>query len=321
MTVPVIKNILQQHPHLHISFVSNAFYAPLFEEMERVSFYPAYLKDKHKGIGGLYRLFTELKKQNKFDAVIDLHNVLRSQVIRNFFKLSGYKVAAIDKGRDGKKKLTRKENKLLQPLRSMHERYADVFRRAGIGVELNKAEPVFNKQSLPAFEFVFSSGKKIIGVAPFAQHIEKMYPIEKMKEVVKAIAVHNNILLFGGGKEEAAELGKWEQEIKNVYAVAGKYSFKEELAIISNLDLMVSMDSANMHLASLYKVRVISIWGATHPFAGFYGWAQDEKNIIQVELYCRPCSVFGNKPCFRGDHACMKLIMEDVIIQKIKALL
>jgi ADP-heptose:LPS heptosyltransferase len=321
MTVPVIKNILQQHPGLHITFVSNAFYAPLFEGMERLRFYPAYLKDKHKGIRGLYRLFSELKKHNKFDAIVDLHNVLRSRVIRNFFKLSGYKISVMDKGRNDKKALTRKENKLLQPLRSMHERYADVFRSVGLAVDLNIAEPVFSKQLLPAFEFIFSSGKKMIGVAPFAQHTEKMYPIEKMKAVVKAIAVHNNILLFGGGKREAAILQEWEYELKNVYAIAGKFSFKEELAIISNLDLMVSMDSANMHLASLYNLPVVSIWGATHPFAGFYGWAQDEKNIVQVELYCRPCSVFGNKPCFRDDHACMKLIMEDVIIQKIKSLL
>jgi hypothetical protein len=66
---------------------------------------------------------------------------------------------------------------------------------------------------------------------------------------------------------------------------------------------------------------VISVWGATHPYAGFYGWAQDTGNIVQIELECRPCSVFGNKPCFRGDHACMEWITPDAIIQKMMALL
>jgi ADP-heptose:LPS heptosyltransferase len=321
MTVPVIKNLLQQHPDLHITVVSNAFFAPLFEELERVHFYPADLKGKHKGIAGLYRLFRELKK-NKFDAVIDLHNVLRSQILRNFFKLAGYKISVIDKGREEKKALARREHKVFHQLASTHQRYADVFRSAGLAVELNTTGPVFTKQVLPvSMQAIFNAGKKLIGVAPFAQHEEKMYPLGKMKEVVKLLANNNTILLFGGGKYESDVLQEWEKEINNVFSIAGKISFKEELATISNLDLMLSMDSANMHLASLYKIPVVSIWGATHPFAGFYGWGQDEKNIVQIDLECRPCSVFGNKPCFRGDHACMQWITTDMITQKIANLL
>jgi ADP-heptose:LPS heptosyltransferase len=113
---------------------------------------------------------------------------------------------------------------------------------------------------------------------------------------------------------------QWEEEIFSVFNVAGKYSFEDELAIISNVDKMVSMDSANMHLASLFNVPVVSIWGATHPFAGFYGWAQEEANIVQTNLECRPCSVFGNKPCYRGDHACMNRIGEAMIVNKIISL-
>jgi ADP-heptose:LPS heptosyltransferase len=321
MTAPVIKNLLQQHPDLHISFVSNAFFAPLFEELERVHFCPADLKGKHKGVAGLYRLFRELKK-NKFDAVIDLHNVLRSQVLRSFFKLTGYKTFIIDKGREEKKALARKEHKVFHQLTSTHQRYADVFRKAGLSVELNTAEPVFTKRGLPvSVKSFFNKDKKVIGVAPFAQHKEKMYSLERTKEVVKLLTANNIILLFGGGKYEVDILLEWEKEMANVFSIAGKFSFKEELATISNLDLMLSMDSANMHLASLYKVPVVSIWGATHPFAGFYGWGQDEKNIVQIDLECRPCSVFGNKPCFRGDHACMQWITTDMITQKITDLL
>ena len=79
----------------------------------------------------------------------------------------------------------------------------------------------------------------------------------------------------------------------------------------------VSLDSANMHLASLFGVPVVSVWGATHPFAGFFGWAQPTDNAVQIDLYCRPCSVFGNKPCYRGDHACMQQLPEEKIIEKV----
>ena len=322
MTVPVIKNALEQNPNLQITVVSNAFMQPLFEGLERCYFHPAYLNNKHKGAAGMYRLYKELKAAHQFDTVADFHDVLRSKLLRFFFKLSGIATAFIDKGRQEKKGLTRKENKIFQQLTCTHERYAQVLRTNGIKLVLKNDLPVYSELTVPdALETIFSTGKKIIGIAPFAQHREKMYPLEKMKTVVTLLASQNNtILLFGGGAGEAAILQQWETEIPSVYNMAGKYSFKEELAIISNLHTMVSMDSANMHLASLYAVPVVSVWGATHPFAGFYGWGQRLENIVSVNLSCRPCSVFGNKPCWRGDHACMMQIGEEMVIDKIKSL-
>jgi len=87
---------------------------------------------------------------------------------------------------------------------------------------------------------------------------------------------------------------------------------------MSYLDVMLSMDSANMHLASLVNTEVISIWGQTHPYAGFLGWKQLPVNTIQCEdLACRPCSVYGNKECYRKDFACMNNILPETIINKI----
>ncbi|MBL0358925.1 MAG: glycosyltransferase family 9 protein [Chitinophagaceae bacterium] len=318
MMVPVIKNALDQNPHLQITVVSNAFFAPLFAGLKRCNFHPAQLKTTHQGASGIYELFRELVKQYRFDVVADLHSVLRSSLLRTFFRLSGYQTAVVDKGRKEKTALTRKEHKVFQQLTTTYERYAAVFSKLGIKISLDSSQPVYHKQLLPvSVQPSLQQHKKIIGVAPFAQHKEKMYPIEKMKEVVKTLSAENNVLLFGGGAEESFVLEQWAKEMGTVQNMAGKFSFAEELAIISNLDAMISMDSANMHLASLYNVPVISIWGATHPYAGFYGWAQPASNIVSVELPCRPCSVFGNKPCWRGDHACMEMISEKMILEKI----
>jgi ADP-heptose:LPS heptosyltransferase len=319
MTVPVIKNMLQQNPQVQVTVVSNAFLQPLFVGIERCHFYPAYLKAQHKGIAGIYRLFKELKAAGTFTAIADLHSVLRSSLLKNFFKLSGFKIATVHKGRKEKKQLTRKENKIFKPLTSTHERYASVFRKLGVAVTLNNHSPVFSKQVIPAaIQNLFSADKRVIGAAPFAQHEEKMYTPEKMKAVVQLLTAENNtVLLFGGGEKETALLQQWADEMKGVHNIAGKFSFTDELAIISNISLMVSMDSANMHLASLFGVPVVSVWGATHWYAGFNGWGQDVKNIVQADLYCRPCSVFGNKPCYRGDHACMHLITPQMIAGKV----
>jgi ADP-heptose:LPS heptosyltransferase len=97
-----------------------------------------------------------------------------------------------------------------------------------------------------------------------------------------------------------------------------KHSMADELSLLSHCDLMLTMDSAWMHLASLVGLPVVSVWGATHPFAGFMGWKQSAGNAVQVDLPCRPCSVYGNKPCMRGDYACLNLITPEQIVEKIE---
>ena len=104
----------------------------------------------------------------------------------------------------------------------------------------------------------------------------------------------------------------------NTVNTMGKLNLERELMLISYLDVMLSMDSANMHLASLMGTRCVSIWGSTHPFAGFLGYGQSENDVVQIkDLTCRPCSVFGDKECYRGDWACLEEINIQQIINKI----
>ena len=162
-----------------------------------------------------------------------------------------------------------------------------------------------------------------IGIAPFAAHVGKILPAETIGQVITHLAARTDyrIFLFGGGEREKALMEHWSQGLDNVTSMAGKLKLDGELALMSHLDLMVSMDSANMHLASLVGIPVISIWGATHPAAGFMGWGQEEEHTIQVPLACRPCSIYGNRPCKRGDYACLHSIRAEQIIEKIDMVL
>ena len=310
MTVPVIRLLLQQYPQLEVTMVSTGFVRPLFQEIERLHFVAADLKGEHRGLQGLYRMYKSLRKQNRFNAIADLHNVLRTKILRGFFRFSIQQMAAIDKGRKEKKRLTRQHNKDLQQLPSNFQRYANVFAQLGYPVVLNTGEGIIKKQ-------FHVSNETTIGIAPFALHREKTYPAEQMQEVIRMLSATGacKILLFGG-KADANQLESWAGQFPNVTSVAGKMPFFEELEKIASLQLMVSMDSANMHLASLFGVPVVSIWGGTHPFLGFYGWGQDPSNAIQIDLDCRPSSVFGNKEC-RNHLACMKGISPLVVFEKI----
>lgn len=320
MTVPVLKALLDQHPQLEVTVLSNPMFAPLFKGITRCNFIPVYLKAQHKGVVGLWKLYKELLKGKKIDAVADVHNVLRTAILRKYFLLSDIKNAVIDKGRADKKKLTARHHKALVQLPTSHERYAAVFAELGFTVDLSKPSNAVITKTTPNFlKSILTSGKTLVGIAPFAQHDQKMFPLPKMELLLAELAANNNIqlLFFGGKGAEATKLAMWEQQFKGSINIAGKYSFEEELQLIQQLKVMVSMDSANMHLASVYGIPVVSIWGATHPYAGFYGWQQDPTLIVQLALECRPCSVFGNKKCYRGDFACMNGINTAMILQKL----
>ena len=306
MTVPVVREFLSQNPNVKITYVSRKKFEPLFSEISNLDFFSADLEEKHKGIFGLYQLYRELKSKN-FDAIADLHNVLRTKILRIYFKSEISKTAVLDKARKERKSLLNKKN--LKQLRPMTERYADVFRKLGFDLELS--------HELKTIE---TKKENAIGIAPFAMYEGKMYPLEKMKNVANSIAEKGISVYLFGGKDEKKELEKWEKLNPNIHSIAGKLDLKQELDLIKKLKLMVSMDSANMHLASLAGTKVISIWGNTHPFMGFLGYGQSMENVIQDEtMKERPTSVFGkeNKKTPKLDY--FKNIPEELIIEKIKS--
>lgn len=322
MCVPVVKAALAQHPDLSITVVSNPFFAPLFSGIDRCDFFAVHTKGIHKGVRGMWRLFRAIRKRKIPFAVVDLHDVLRTKLLRSFFTISGVRTAHIDKGRKEKKQLTTRTHKILRPLKTTHQRYADVFAALGLPVKLSAS--LYYKDMRKSSSFPFLQPDRIhIGVAPFAKHTEKMYPILQMKNFLQLLHANAAVqfIFFGAPGAEATLLTTWQQEFTDAVCVAGNFKFEEELEIIAALDFMVSMDSGNMHLASMFGIPVLSIWGATHPYAGFNGYAQSENNIVQASLYCRPCSVFGNVPCYRGDHACMHMISPEMLLQSAKALI
>ncbi|PWD99530.1 glycosyltransferase family 9 protein [Marinilabilia rubra] len=325
MTVPLLWSLRQKYPDSEIWFVSRPFAKDLVEAVQGVHFLPVDLKVKHKGLPGLIRLFKELNQLGPWDAVIDLHSVLRTHVLTSLFKLSGTKVSKIDKGRKEKKALTRKNKKDFRRLLSTQERYRQVFTNAGYPFDMVEfpgkelyGQVTYSKNTGDSSPPLGDSGGPLIGIAPFAKHQWKMWPEEKMKELMQMLEKAGfQIYLFGGPGEEQEKLEEWASKLKNARTFAGQLSMAQELKLISTLSVMVSMDSANMHFASLAGTRVVSIWGATHPYAGFYGFGQSTDDAVQIELPCRPCSVFGNKPCHRGDFACMMGITPKMVFNKI----
>jgi ADP-heptose:LPS heptosyltransferase len=325
MTVPVLRALAIQYPELKITVISRPFLQPFFKDIPNLHFFAFDEKERHKGILGLWRLFQDLKALH-VDAFADLHNILRSKFVRSLFAMSGKKIAFVDKGRAEKKALTRAENKIFQPLTTMFERHQFVFESLGFPIHL--AQPKFPpkaKISQPEIAAIVAQSKNTIGIAPFAQYDSKVYPLDLMQEVVDALAAneHQTIFLFGGGQNEKEQLQNLAGDKKNVINMAGKIPFQDELNLISNLDVMLSMDSGNGHIAAMFGVPVVTLWGATHPYAGFLPFNQTLDNALvsdRNQYPQLPTSVYGNKKVAGYENA-MRTILPEQVVARIKEVL
>ncbi len=324
MVVPVIYSLAHQYPNVRFTVLSKAFARTLFENLApNVNFMEADIKHEYHGISGLNALYRRLAAK-QFTAVADLHGVLRSGYLRMRFNLNHYHTEHIDKHRKGRKRITAKSNKRLEQQPTSFQNYLEVFNKLGYPINI-QFRSIFGegKGDLSLLCDTLKEkkdGERWIGIAPFAAHEGKVYPPERMEEVINQLIdrVPNiHIFLFGRGEQEENYFTKWCNEHPQCVIVAPLVnSIREELIVMSHLEVMISMDSSNMHLASLTATPVVSVWGATHPFAGFMGWGQSNDNVVQVQLDCRPCSVYGQKPCLRGDYACMHNIQPETIVEK-----
>lgn len=324
LAVPVLLTLKKQYPELQLTVLTKPFFKPIFELLPDVRVMEVDTKREYKGFLGVVRLGVQLRKEG-FTKVADLHNVLRSKILRTLFRFSKVSSAKIDKGRKHKKALTRLENKVFKPLLSTPERYASVFRQLGYPVDLSDSS-FLPTQDIGVIKdgLKIDQSKPLIGIAPFAAHAVKAYPLDLMEVVLADFNSQDcQLFLFGGGKKEERQLKALEEQYGKAISVSGKLTFGQELALISHLDVMLSMDSGNGHLAAMFGRPVVTLWGATHPYAGFTPFGQPMTHQILPDLQqfpLLPTSVFGNK-VVPGYQDVMRTIDPQRVIDKVKEIL
>ena len=338
MVVPVVYSVAQQYPDVRITVLSRPFARTFFNNLlPNINFMSADVKKDYRGVKGLNTLYRRLVAKQP-TAIADLHAVLRSNYLRLRFNLGRYHVEHLDKHRSARRKLVAREGKkILTPLPSPFENYSDVFARLGYPIEKITFQSIFSQHTddsgkpvgdlslLPQEIGSKQAGEQWVGIAPIAAHKGKTYPPELTEKVIRQLLQHNSrlrIFLFGRGPNEDELFSRWQREIPQCCYVSQLLnSMEQELILMSHLDVMMSMDSGNMHLASLTATPVVSVWGATHPAAGFMGYGQQLDNAIEIDLPCRPCSIYGQKACKRGDYQCLYGIKPETIVEKITSLL
>ena len=302
---PVQKAYALSNPDVHFTVAAPPLLQPLFEGIPNVSFLGVKKKQSSRAI------YKQLKAVGA-DAIADMHRVNRVNRALFWLQLNALlhlhplRVRHIHKGRLSRWLFIHHHRNT--PRKPQSERYADVFRRLGLNPPATSHRPPTTDHQPPI----------TIGIAPFAQHKGKIWPFENTSKLALLLSEKGYIISLFGSKEEAQQLEELASKHPNITSLAGKQSFAEELEIIKNLSLMVTMDSANMHFASAVGTPVVSVWGATHPDFGFYGWMQERNNALCANMKCQPCSAYGNKPCRYGDYRCLTAITPEAVIDKIE---
>lgn len=325
MTIPVIYSACLCYPDVQFVLATRPSMATLFvAKPDNLTIEGIYIKRDGRTMLDRYKLMAGICGKYKFDAYIDLQNDNITLPMCMYARLHGIKTIKFNRALHHKRTLTRSSNKVLLPMVSSRARYREAFFNAGLPIDARfkglyghegKGDAALFASITPAK----TSGDVWIGVAPFAAYAPKEYPPEKMHEVIRMLCEHPEyrIFIFGGEGREHEIAAEWAKEHDCVRSLAGKrYGFPAELALLSHLDLMITMDSANMHLASIVGTPTLSVWGATHYYCGFKGWHQSETNMVQLPLSCRPCSLSGDKPCLRHDLLCLTAIRPETIYLK-----
>jgi ADP-heptose:LPS heptosyltransferase len=324
LTIPVLTGMKEQYPDIEIVMLTRRSFSPFFTSIKGLKLFFPDLQSRHNGFLGLLRLYKDISSQYKIDYVIDLHDVLRSKILRILFKLSGVPVSVIDKGRGEKRSLITGRKKV--QLKHSVDRYCDVFATAGFPVSPVRNVHIADPKVLKINEAIIPDTKDEfnIGVAPFAKHKLKIWPEEKMIQLLSMIAENRKVKFWlFGGNEDSGQMASFQAKVSGSVNLIGKITLAEELTLMSKLDMMIAMDSSNMHMAALAGTKVISIWGGTDPLSGFGAWNQPENFSISIpmdELTCRPCTIYGKGDCKRKDFACMNWLTPDMVLKKIEGL-
>lgn len=312
MLAHALRALKRAYPDLQVTVATRPLFRAFFTDLD-VGFLDVDVKGAHHSLCGIWRLAAQARRLGA-DAVADVHGVLRSVTFRTALRLHGIPFAAIGKGRDEKGEFIRRGGRGVKPAKHTVVRYCDVFRK--LGFVFDDPKPAVRR------EHPSPMGEKTgtwIGFAPFSAQQGKTYPGEQSREAVRLLAErYDRVFIHGGGGGEQQFAEEMERTYPNVTALFGKVRLDGEMDLIANLDCVVSMDSLVMHLASLVATPVVSVWGATHPGLGFFGYGCDPRGIVQADMECRPCSVFGNKPCRYGDYRCLHAVTPAMIVERVE---
>ena len=291
--------------------VTNKNNQSIFNFHERIKFIGIDFNSPQKNIFQISKTIKEVSNNLHFDGVYDLHDVIRSKILR-FILYPKTKIHRVFlKERSLKNKIVNNKIELIK-LKHSSERYLDCIKKDFEKIKFSNIDKTLESKSIK---------DKIIGLAPFSAHPTKMWEVKNYENIFKHFKDYQ-FILFAFGEMEINVAKKIISNFKNCTVISNDLNLFHQMELINTCELFISMDSANMHLASLTSTKVISIWGPTHPHLGF-GPLFNEKYIVQLtenQLPGRPFSIYGKikKNNIKSASESMTKIKPEMVIEKME---
>ena len=299
LTTPVVR-MLKKQLNAQVHFLTKSAYVPLLKNNP-------YIDSVYQIENSITEVIADLKKE-KYDYVIDLHNNLRTQILK--IRL-GVPAKGFNKLNMEKFMLT---NFKLDNMPKIHivDRYLETVKHLGI------------KNDNQGLDFFLSANDKIdISIFPKdyivfvigGQHATKILPNEKIISIIKKV---NKPVLLVGGPEDFERGEQIIANTNNTINTCGKYSILQSASLVQQAKMVITHDTGMMHIAAAFHQKIYSVWGNTVPEFGMYPYMQSEqsKRIEVKGLNCRPCSKIGYDKCPKGHFKCMQEIDENLFLSE-----
>ncbi len=306
LTLPVIDELRAYLPQAEITVLTGPRPSELFEDNPYIK--RAIIYDKHSSLSlklGLFRML----RQEKFDVVVDLRNSLFG-----LFLAAGYKTSVFSGA----------------PGRIKHMRQRHLYKIRGIIEALGAAKSELLHRSLPYYqadrayietilkESGTGPGDKVIVVSAGGRSQTKLWPKEKFARLIEALdkEYKAGIVLIGDqGDSGASQYIRQNCQVP-VLDLSGRTTLKQAALLLQRASVLITNDSANLHLASYLDIPVVAIFGPTDEFK--YGPWSSNCRTVKKEIACRPCM---KARCRYGTIECLQRVSPEEVLCQLKQLL
>ncbi len=296
LLIPETKNILENNPHLNEIIVYDK-------------------KGKEKGVKNFFRMVEKIKRR-KFDLAIIPHRYLRSALLAYLAKIP--QRIGFDKSIGSflftKKVTYQKNSHEIDRNLSLLNDFSHALRDRT--PELFPGSEDFSYASQLLRDSGVKENEKIVGIAPGSVWATKRWLPERFAEVSDLLIKEAGVkVIFLGSKEDE----KLCSEIVNLMKekpviLAGKTNILQSAAIISKCKVILSNDSAPVHITSAMNKPVVVIFGSTIPQFGFAPYGEGN-TVIEKKMECRPCGIHGKNRCPKKHFRCMTEITTQEIFE------
>jgi len=323
LTTPLLRAVAEEFPEAEIDFLTKKQFAEVLKYHPRLSRVLGF--EPEQGFFGLLKLIRKLRAE-KYDLVIDLHINPRSILVRY---LSGARLQR----RYFKRSLERRLLKwfrlnFLKNSQPVAERYFTALEDFGIFPDGRSPEIYFSERESEKARRIIGerADQPLVGLAPGASRYTKRWPADRFAQLGEWLAQRLNAQIFILGGEQDVGVSNQVREmltgkgIKSALDLTGELNILETSALINELDLIISNDTALMHIATAVDTPVLAIFGPTSRELGFFPYSP-KAQVIELDLKCRPCSLHGDKKCPKGHFECMLGISPEMVFEKAQKML